>query len=212
MTQSNFIIYENQNLLKSAINEDFKKQANQAIQLKGNFFVAIPGGSILKILSCLTDLKNDLDWSKIHIFYVNHKCVPRNDPTATDTKARTFFINEVGPTNVYSLVNNETGELLENPRKFYENKLKDLLPIVNNFPQFDLIILGAGKDGHIGSLYPNRKEILEKNEWVLDVDKVIFYFLFIYYFFSNHCFFYLFLISTIIVITLLIFNINNIGC
>ena len=73
-------------------------------------------------------------------------------------------------------MNEQNGDLVENPKINYIKKL-ELLPLKNDFPQFDLVILGVGKDGHIGSLYLNRKEVLNKNEWVIDVDKVFLLFL-----------------------------------
>lgn len=45
--------------------------AQAAIAEKGYFTLAVPGGSVLKALAGLTGAK--LDWSKIHMFYVNHK-------------------------------------------------------------------------------------------------------------------------------------------
>uniref|UniRef100_A0A7S2UZD5 Glucosamine/galactosamine-6-phosphate isomerase domain-containing protein n=1 Tax=Fibrocapsa japonica TaxID=94617 RepID=A0A7S2UZD5_9STRA len=45
------------------------------------------------------------------------------------------------------------------------------LPIDDNgLPVFDLALIGVGDDGHIGSLYPNREEVLEETKWVLPVD------------------------------------------
>lgn len=54
----------------------------------------------------------------------------------------------------------------------YADTLRRVVPMGNNFPRFDLVVLGMGKDGHIGSLYPGRNEVNEQTAFVLPVDKV----------------------------------------
>ena len=37
-------------------------------------------------------------------------------------------------------------------------------------PQFDVILLGLGPDGHVASLFPNRSQLAATHEWVLPVE------------------------------------------
>ena len=37
-------------------------------------------------------------------------------------------------------------------------------------PVFDMMVIGVGDDGHVGSLYPGREEVLDDYAWVLPVD------------------------------------------
>lgn len=46
-----------------------EQAAAEAIKERGTFALAVPGGSVLKMLSPLAGRKN-LDWSKIHMWYV----------------------------------------------------------------------------------------------------------------------------------------------
>lgn len=41
----------------------------------------------------------------------------------------------------------------------------------HGLPAFDLMLLGMGSDGHVGSLYPNRAEVSATGKLVLPVDK-----------------------------------------
>lgn len=36
----------------------------------------------------------------------------------------------------------------------YRSKLEEQVPFHNGFPQFDVIILGLGEDGHVASIFP----------------------------------------------------------
>lgn len=60
-----------------AVHTIVEAAATQAIADRGHFALAIPGGSILKILSSLDPSSG---WvSKTTLAYVNHKCVPNDD-------------------------------------------------------------------------------------------------------------------------------------
>ena len=154
-----------------AVHLILEKAANKAISEKGTFALAIPGGSVLKVLS---SLEPSGDWvSKTTLAYVNHKCVPNDDlSSAIHAKAKSMFLDRWGLTNVITLdgTDDTHSEALA-----YEAKLKaipqEILPRDDDgFPIFDLCLIGVGDDGHIGSLYPNREEINESTKWTIGVD------------------------------------------
>lgn len=157
-----------------AIHTIVESAATLAIQSRGHFTLAIPGGSVLKILSTLAPSS---DWPNYTtIIFVNHKCVPIDDGSnAIEAQARDKFINttwnKYTPT-VISLDGSNDGVM---EAANYENKLRALslqvLPRDNDnteFPMIDLALIGVGDDGHIGSLYPNRDEInITSGPWVV---------------------------------------------
>lgn len=161
-------VYKSAEDVGLALCDDFVNEARKEIQSKGSFHVAVPGGSVLKLLSGLKASKLLIDWSKVYLFYVNHKCVSETDPTATHYKAKSLFLDYLNDINAFSL------QSIDNTNKDSEqySSLLNILPKVNNIPQFDYMLLGVGKDGHIGSLYPDRNEVLIDDKFVVSVDKV----------------------------------------
>lgn len=154
-----------------AVHTIVEEAATKAIQEKGSFALAIPGGSVLKVLSTLTP---STDWvSKTTLAYVNHKCVPNDDlKNAIHAKAKSMFLDRWGLSNVITLGGSDDAQKEAND---YEQKLRgiptDVLPRdADGFPVFDLCLIGVGDDGHIGSLYPNRDEISESNKWAIGVE------------------------------------------
>mmetsp|Transcript_31638 Transcript_31638/g.60415 ORF Transcript_31638/g.60415 Transcript_31638/m.60415 type:complete len:315 (-) Transcript_31638:854-1798(-) len=145
----------------SAVHQIVESAAEAAIDARGHFALAIPGGSVLKILSTL---EPSSDWpSKTTLAFVNHKCVPTDDIAgAIEAQARDKFLNRWGAkVNVISLGGSSDGrkEATE-----YESKLRTLSEATlprdeDGFPVFDLALVGVGDDGHVGSLYPHREEI-----------------------------------------------------
>mmetsp|Transcript_1323 Transcript_1323/g.5410 ORF Transcript_1323/g.5410 Transcript_1323/m.5410 type:complete len:216 (+) Transcript_1323:753-1400(+) len=137
--------------------------------------MAIPGGSVLSMLAGLAAYTN-VDWSKVHVFYVNHKAVAMDDDAATHKKAMALFAAPLGipPGQVYALGgSDDAAEEAKAYVRAMEGVGEGVLPVSSGLPVFDLVLLGMGSDGHIGSLYPNRPETLAGPEapWCLGVVK-----------------------------------------
>ena len=146
-----------------------------------------------------SDLKKKSWMSKTTIFYVNHKCVSMDDANlATHAKAENLFLREWEGVSVIKLGGSADAEM---EAKSYEDQMKslgeDILPIDpdTDLPVFDLSLIGVGgkyvyfhfkrdcfmpfsnivmikiDDGHIGSLYPGRDEVLSGTygPWVVPV-------------------------------------------
>ncbi|KAJ1487783.1 hypothetical protein T484DRAFT_2185562 [Baffinella frigidus] len=69
-----------------------EEAAGKAIKERGSFSLAIPGGSILKMLKGLQG-KSSIEWDKSTMAYVNHRCVALDDETSTHFKARPLFLD-----------------------------------------------------------------------------------------------------------------------
>ncbi|KAL3808147.1 hypothetical protein ACHAXA_000431 [Cyclostephanos tholiformis] len=166
---SNVHVLPTENDVASAIHEIVERAATESISARGRFALAIPGGSVLKVLA---DLEPSSDWPRYTtLAFVNHKCVPVDDASsAIEAQARTKFVNRWNVGRVISLDGTSDGA---HESSGYEAKLRALSEVelprdVDGFPIFDLALIGVGDDGHIGSLYPNRDEIdVVDGPWVV---------------------------------------------
>lgn len=167
------VVLEDADEVSARIRDITVQAAKKAIEERGHFALAIPGGSILKML-----VGEDIlgEWtSKTTIAYVNHKCVDMADgELATHAKAMKLFLDKWEGCNVIVLDGTDNGQ---QEAADYEQKLKNLdgqcLPVGDSgVPVFDLALIGVGDDGHVGSLYPDRSEVLvdESGPWVLPVE------------------------------------------
>lgn len=125
--------------------------AAAAIAERGHFALAIPGGSILKMLEGTSPA-----WAaQTTLAYVNHKAVAMSDEQlATHAKARKLFLD--GWRGVRALVMGGSADAAAEA-KAYEAQLRALPPHVlprapDGLPIFDLMLIGVGDDGHVGSL------------------------------------------------------------
>ena len=143
--------------------------AAKAIGERGHFALAIPGGSVLKMLQDSKPAWAD----KCTLAYVNHKAVAMdNAELATHAKAGKLFLS--GWTGCDTIVMDGTADAVAEAAA-YEAKLQALpenrLPrTAGGLPCFDMMLVGVGDDGHVGSLYPGRDEVLATQAWVLPVE------------------------------------------
>jgi 6-phosphogluconolactonase len=123
------------------------------------FHLAISGGSTPKMLfEALTAISDDIDWEKLHMYWVDERCVvPTHDESnflmTYNSLLKHVPISENHIHRMKGELNSEGG-LLD-----YQSNIASL-PKKNGLPQFDLIILGMGDDGHTASIFPPEKELI----------------------------------------------------
>jgi 6-phosphogluconolactonase len=141
--------------------------AKAAIDSKGTFSLAIPGGSVVTALKGLSP--DAFDMSKVHIFFCNER-IGANKCYQGALDA--FVTNcNIPLEQVYQVPEFEPEEAAQ----AYETLLKECpaVDMSTNVPSVDLILLGTGDDGHCGSLYPQSDEIKAtgSGKMVLGIDE-----------------------------------------
>lgn len=129
---------------------------------KETFHIALSGGSTPKILFELLadEYDEDIDWDKIHFWWGDERCVAPTDEDSNYkmTKERLFDVIRINPDNIHRILGENDPE---NEAQRYSSEIEAHLPLVNGLPQFDIILLGMGDDGHTASIFPHQMELLE---------------------------------------------------
>ncbi|MGW8123917.1 6-phosphogluconolactonase [Roseivirga echinicomitans] len=127
--------------------------------------IALSGGSTPKLLFQILVQKylDKIDWAKFHFYWGDERCVP---PTSGEsnygmTHEYLFQHIDIPEENIHRVLgeNKPSEEVLRYGQLITEN-----LPSINGLPQFDLIILGLGEDGHTASIFPHQMELLTSKE------------------------------------------------
>lgn len=148
------------------LSEHFAGMLVHGIDASNNFFnITLSGGSTPKAVFdyLAVNYKSKIDWQKVKLFWGDERCVP---PDHFDSNYRMTFESlisrvEIPPQNIFRIhgENNPADETKNYARVIAEN-----IPMNSNLPQFDLIILGLGEDGHTASIFPDRLELLDSND------------------------------------------------
>ena len=133
--------------------------AKNAIEARDVFYMALSGGSTPRRsfeLLAATPPARSLPWDKIQVFWVDERYVPPDSSYSNFRLAADAFLDkfDIPPDNIHRIPT-EYDDIKVAARN-YETTLRDVFGLQQNeIPQFDLIILGMGTDGHTGSLFPN---------------------------------------------------------
>jgi len=135
----------------------FISLAKGAIARSGRFAVALSGGSTPKALYSLLaapEYRNLMDWSRLHLFWGDERCVPPDHPESNFHMVREALLSQIQipNKNIHRILGErEPGEAAA----AYEAELKDFFGVeLGALPRFDLVFLGLGEDGHTASLFP----------------------------------------------------------
>lgn len=126
--------------------------------------VALSGGNTpMPILDILKD--ENIDWTRVSFYMVDERCVLEEDALCNFSNISKVFFRHI-PSKVYPMVKNGTSfkKVSENYHQLLDNKL---IKSNSGIPEFDLILLGMGNDGHTASLFPKTEALNEQNKFVI---------------------------------------------
>jgi 6-phosphogluconolactonase len=157
-------IYPDPHSLAQAAAARFIQEGNLAIQKRGRFTAALSGGSTPQMayeILAAKDTSRQLDWSKIHLFWGDERCVPPEHPESNFRMANEVLLKHlpIPDTNIHRM----EGE--NDPHLAAVNYQVILENIFGATPRFDLICLGMGADGHTASLFPGQLDTQEIETW-----------------------------------------------
>ena len=139
----------------------FVEQSERAIQERGRFLTALNGGSTpagtFQLLA--TEFRATLDWSHIHIFWGDERCVPADDAESSYGQAWDLLLRNV-PIPELNIHRMDGERSPAEAAKEYSVILKKFASSPLAWPRFDLVYLGMGEDGHTASLFPGSPNVM----------------------------------------------------
>ncbi len=173
MTQPAIHICTNPAAIAEAVARRWAALSATAIAERGFFHVALAGGSTPRLLYqtlASPAWRDDIDWSRLHVFFGDERSVPPEHPDSNYRMARESLLDHVPiPSDQIHRMKGEQRPL-ETAAATYAACLETLLPHPKqDAPCFDLILLGLGPDGHVASLFPDTAILHERERWVAPV-------------------------------------------
>jgi len=144
----------------------FTTQACEVIAARGRFHVALAGGDTprpLYELLATAPYRDALDWSQVHIWFGDERCVPPDSKRSNYRMVDEALLQQV-PLSAAHIHRMHGEDEPEAAARAYERALLDSFG--EDVPRLDLILLGIGADGHTASLFPGVAALRERQRRV----------------------------------------------
>ena len=137
--------------------EEFVRIGRESIASRGKFVIALSGGSTPRSLySLLASEHANFEWKRTFLFFGDERHVPPDHRESNYHMVKESLLSQISipAHNVFRMQ-------AENPdanaaAADYENTVRKFFDLrQNEFPVFDLVLLGLGPDGHTVSLFPD---------------------------------------------------------
>lgn len=137
--------------------------------------IAISGGSVSSLVLAAigqSPARESVDWSKVHVWWVDERWVPADDAdrNTVGTQADFFDHVDIPASNIHPMPASDGGLDIEAAATQYERELQDAAPEGAVAPRFDITLLGVGPDGHTASLFPEFPQLTVTDRAVVTVD------------------------------------------
>lgn len=163
-------VLDNESALAEAVAEFLADAIERILRRKSPVRLVLSGGSTpRRLYRMLTrpEWAQRIDWTSVQLFFGDERCVPPDHPESNYGLAKEALIDplQIAPQQVMRM----RGEAdPEEAASHYETTIRDAFaPDQTPFPQFDLVFLGLGDDGHTASLFPSSPALREQRRLVV---------------------------------------------
>jgi 6-phosphogluconolactonase len=127
----------------------------QAIAKRETATIALSGGNTPRETYALLARESEIDWPKVHVFWVDERAVPPDDDRSNYRWAKAELLERapIDPEHVHRMLA-ESADLPTTAQE-YERTIRQHVELdADGVPSFDVVVLGVGDDGHTASLFP----------------------------------------------------------
>ena len=163
-------IFPSADSLQHALADTWVALAREAIAERGQFCMALSGGSTPKALYQLMATpayKDAVDWQHCHLFFGDERFVPADHEDSNYRMVRNALFDHISlPVSHIHRIDTGLGEA-HACASAYADELQGVVPHdEDGVPVFDLMLQGIGDDGHTASLFPGTDILRERQRHV----------------------------------------------
>lgn len=131
--------------------------------------IALTGGTIADKIHAEVARQtpgSPVHWEQVEIWWGDERFVPRNDPQRNALQARRHLLDHipVNPSRVHEIPSSDEAESPDAAAVIYSDRLRN-----SGAGDFDVVMLGLGRNGHVASLMPHSPALQVTDEIAVGV-------------------------------------------
>ncbi len=148
--------------LAAAVGAALISEIVAAQQERGSASIVLTGGGVgtATLAAVAVDpRRDDVDWSRVDVWWGDERYVPSGDPDRNETGARSALLDALplDPARIHPMP--AAGADVEGDALSYADLLRSHAEPGLDVPLFDVLMLGMGPEGHVASLFPDSPAI-----------------------------------------------------
>ena len=149
------IVVDDLSGLQRRLAAELEGRARRAIEARGRFIIALPGGSVARaFFPTLAGV--EVDWACTDFFWIDERALPPQDAESNYGLASSLWLTPARvPASRIHRLRGEDADLDRAARIAAD----ELLVVAGNPPRLDLALVGVGEDGHVASIFPERADL-----------------------------------------------------
>lgn len=158
----------------SALADDVVSTLAATLDEKEAAHLVLTGGTMgIRALAAVAEhpASSALDWGRVHIWWGDERWVPADSDDRNDKQAAAALLDAIplDPDKVHRMPSADAGADLDDAALAYGRELYTESGTAGSAPEFDVLLLGIGPDGHIASLFPGRAQVYDKAQGAVPV-------------------------------------------
>lgn len=147
--------------------------AQAACAARGAFHLVLAGGTTPRRLYqtlAAAEFRDTIDWPRVHVYFGDERAVPPTHPDSNYGMAKAALLDHVPiPPRQIHRIDVAVSSVRQDAAHYAETLLRHAPRDAQGVPQFDLVLLGMGPDGHTASLFPYSCILHDLERWVAAV-------------------------------------------
>ncbi len=150
-----------------ALSEGFTLLLKEELAKRDIVHVSLSGGSTPKALFdyWTANCRESIDWNRIAFYWGDERCVPPTDEMSNFGMTKSLLFDKIPTIDQHKIYRIQGENEPNEEARRYTAIIDKCLPKENGLPQFDIMMLGMGDDGHTVSIFPNRIDL-----WNVEAD------------------------------------------
>ncbi len=162
------IASETPEALADRVAQDFLQLVTSTLERQPRFTLALAGGQTPKLFYsrlAREPYKSSVPWNKVWVFWGDERCVPKEHSESNFRMAAEALLSyvPVPSSHVFRMRGEDPPPIAA---RDYQGVLKEVFGS-EPWPDFDLVLLGLGPDGHTASLMPGTPALMDGDRWVV---------------------------------------------